>query len=358
MTAITLPASADDPPAESFASSPRVILHQWGPARARPSTFAEKLTDWEAKLEGVDGLYLFLETTGFAVMSAPPLNANAVRAELKPLVGLAPKRMRYNFALVYNDRPADLFDDWSVPLANWRTFAAECRRAGLVGIAFDNEEYFGTWADYPTDCKYKQKTLAEYQEQARKRGREVMGAIVAEFPDAVVVTLHGPTLSATGGPNIVYARPDANELWGPFFAGMLEGCGKKSLLCDGGELYGLRSEDEFTTAYRWQKRGIASAEASVPFIPKELRRSWDRISVSWGIYDCPDEDSGRTMDAKTFQECVASAVSRCDHFVWVYFEKHNLLDGKSAEWHRAITRGKQEGLAKRAKARRDLLEER
>ena len=177
VTAFLPLASADDSRTESFISSPRVILHQWGPARARPSTLAAKLSEWETKLDGVDGLYLFLEKTGFAVMSAQPLKADAVRAELKPLVGLAAKRLKFNFALVYNDRPADLFDDWSVPLANWRTFAAECRRAGLVGIAFDNEEYFGTWADYPGDCKYKQKTLAEYREQARKRGREVMEAI-------------------------------------------------------------------------------------------------------------------------------------------------------------------------------------
>lgn len=142
-------ASAGDTSADDFRSSPRVILHQWGPARASPNAFAMNLSTWEEKLDGVDGLYLFLEKSGFAVMSAKPLSAKAVQAELEPLAGLKPKRLRYNFAVVFNDRPADLFDDWSVTLTNWRVFAAECRRAGLVGIAFDNEEYFGTWADYP-----------------------------------------------------------------------------------------------------------------------------------------------------------------------------------------------------------------
>jgi hypothetical protein len=346
----------EGPVPENFTSSPRVILHQWGPARARPTAFRDNLSDWEAKLDGVDGLYLFLDKTGFGVMSARPLAAETIKAELKPLSGLTPKRLKYNFALVYNDRPADLFDDWSVPLANWRVFAAECRRAGLVGIAFDNEEYFGTWADYPKDCKYPGKTLEEYREQARRRGREVMEAIAAGFPEAVVVTLHGPTLSAAGGPKIVYARPDHNELWGPFFAGMLEGCGKKSLLCDGGELYALRTPEEFTTAYRWQKWGIASAEANVPFIPAALRRDWSRVSVAWGVYDGTDPDTGRTTDPETFQKCLASAVSRCDHLVWVYFEGQNLLEGPTGDWHRAIARGKRDGLAGRAAARRALAE--
>lgn len=349
-------ASSDDPAPENFSSSPRVILHQWGPARAHPNAFREKLSDWEDKLDGVDGLYLFLDKSGFAVMSAKPLKAEAVRAELQPLLGLATKRLKYNFALVYNDRPADLFDEWSVPLTNWRVFAAECRRAGLVGIAFDNEEYFGKWADYPKDCKYPRKTLEEYREQARRRGREVMEAIVAGFPEAVVVTLHGPTLSASGGPKIVYARPDDNELWGPFFVGMLQGCGKKSLLCDGGELYALRTPDEFTTAYRWQKWGIASAEANVPFIPAALRRDWSRVSVTWGVYDATDPDTGRKTDPKTFQKCLASALSRCDHFVWVYFEKNNLLEGPTGDWHRAIAGGKKDGMAGRDAARRVLAE--
>lgn len=354
VSALIPAASAVDPPAETFARSPRVILHQWGPTRTRPTAFRENLSAWEDKLEGVDGLYLFLETTSFAVMSAKPLNAETARAELKPLGGLAPQRLKYNFALVYNDRPADLFDDWSVPLANWRLFAAECQRAGLVGIAFDNEEYFGTWANYPEDCKYKEKSLDEYRDQARKRGREVMEAIVAGFPHAVVVTLHGPTLSAAGGPKIVYNRPNENELWGPFFAGMLEACGKQAILSDGGELYALRSGDEFTSAYRWQKRGIASDEAAVPFIPQTLRQAWDRVSVSWGVYDGSDPDTGRKMEPRIFQECVSSAVSRCDHFVWVYFEKHNLLDGEVGDWHRAIARGKKEGIARRTAARRAL----
>lgn len=347
---------AEDAATENFASSPRVILHQWGPARARPSALRENLSVWEKKLEGVDGLYLFLEKTGFAVMSVKPLQAEAVRAELQPLLGLALQQLKYNFALVFNDRPADLFDDWSVPLTNWRVFAAECRRAGLVGIAFDNEEYFGAWADYPTDCKYPRKTLDEYREQARKRGREVMEAIVSGFPEAVVVTLHGPTLSAAGGPKIVYARPDANELWGPFFVGMLEGSGKNSLLCDGGELYALRSEDEFSTAYRWRKWGLASADADVPFIPENLRRDWSRVSIAWGVYDGADENTGRKTDPKTFQKCVAAAVSRCDHLVWVYFEKQNLLDGETGVWHRALSRGKRDGLAGREAIRRALAE--
>jgi hypothetical protein len=333
---------------DPFEALPRVILHQWGPSRARPSILMKNLDELEDRLDGIDGLYLFLDKSSFAVMSRKPLDREELRAELLPVRNTKPNRLKHNFAIVYNDRPADLFDDWSIPIANWRAFAAECRDAGLVGIAFDNEEYFGAWADFPNDCTYKQKSLNEYRAQALQRGEEVMKAICDAFPTAVVTTFHGPTLAASGGPEIVYCRPDQNELWGSFFTGMLEGCGDSALLCDGGELYALRSDDEFRSAYQWRKHNIASPEAAVAFIPLESRHRWNRVSISWGLYDCEDGETGRTTDPKTFQSTLATAVKHCDHFVWIYLEEQNLLaDGPSGDWHKAIANGKSDGLAGR-----------
>ncbi|MCS6776673.1 MAG: hypothetical protein RMJ43_16265 [Chloroherpetonaceae bacterium] len=345
-------AGADGSRAASFRAKARVILHQWGPERARPQRIREHLEHLERNLVGVDGFFLYLDKSSFGVMSSTRLAPQTVREELRPVKDMPARRLRYHFALVYNDRPADLFDDWSVAIANWETFAAACREAGLVGIAFDNEEYFGSWANFPEDCKYP-RTLDAYREQARERGAEVMAAIRRGFPEAVVVTLHGPTLSAYNGPPIVYHLPEANELWGPFFAGMLQARGTV-LLCDGGELYALRSGEEFQTAYRWQKWGIASERARTPFIPASLRPEWPAVSVSWGIYDSTDEPTGREMNPDIYARTLAEALSRCDHFVWLYFEGHNLLGDTVTAWHRAIASGVDQGRRWRNRARRSL----
>ncbi len=333
-----------------FRDEPRILLHQWGPERARPKLILDNLDRLERELVGIDGFFLFLDESSFGVMSEKRLSAETIRTELKPLAEFKETRLRHNLALVFNDRPADLFDDWTVPLANWETFATVCREAGLAGIAFDNEEYAGEWADYPQTCRYRDKSLNEYRDQARKRGAEVMKAVRRGFPNAVVVTLHGPTLSADMGPPIVYRRPNENELWGPFFAGMLQERGE-ALVCDGGELYGLRTRDEFRGAYHWRKWGIASTQADTPFIPASLRREWPAVSLSWGVYDAMDGETGRPMDAATSASTLAEAFSTCDHFVWMYYEEQNLLTGDAAAWKTAIAQGRKRGQARRTEAR-------
>src|SRR3712207_7225783 len=45
-----------------------------------------------------------------------------------------------------------------------------------------NEEYRGGLFNYPENCSAPDKSLGEYQDQARLRGREVMRAMTEEFP--------------------------------------------------------------------------------------------------------------------------------------------------------------------------------
>src|SRR5690349_18499452 len=46
-----------------------------------------------------------------------------------------------NFALVFIDKPADFFDDWTETIANFGKVAQACADCGLKGIFFDNEQY-------------------------------------------------------------------------------------------------------------------------------------------------------------------------------------------------------------------------
>jgi hypothetical protein len=93
--------------------------------------------------------------------------------------------VKHNYACVMigNSGMVDPFDDWTQTQANFVTLAQVCRDAGLDGLLYDNEEYNVHMWQYPGNCKYAStKTAAQYQEQWRLRGAQVMQAIIAHGP--------------------------------------------------------------------------------------------------------------------------------------------------------------------------------
>ena len=79
----------------------------------------------------------------------------------------------------------DWFDDMSMIVENFRMAAKAAKQAGFKGLAFDSELYAGVALfRYYEGLKYfASKTLAEYQEQAFRRGAEIMRAINESYPD-------------------------------------------------------------------------------------------------------------------------------------------------------------------------------
>lgn len=298
---------------------------------------------WIEKERGFfDGMFIRFKSS-FRVMKAAPLDYNTAAADVAPLKGLRFTALKHNFAMVYNDSAADVFDDWSVVIKNWATFARTAKEAGFEGIFFDNEEYFKHWTNYPDYCKYPEKSLKEYQDQVRLRGKQVMQSVAAEWPNVVVITAHGPSVSEPKAPASVFPQWQfANELKGPFFVGFLEGMGEQALNVDGGELYTLRTPEEFEAAYQFQKFGIASDATDCAFIPPDLRKSYgSRISASYGVYNQPFR--GKTMDAAQFGETALNALIRADHYIWIYPEKTTFLkpDGIGQDWVDAMRKAKE-----------------
>src|SRR5262249_30786915 len=152
---------------------------------------------------------------------------------LAPLQGKF-KHFTQNFVEVMIDNPGDVFDDaaWRTTIENWRLMARAAREAGFVGIFFDNEEYTGHWLNYPADYPNPTHTLDEYRTQTRLRGTQIMQAIVAEFPNAVLLVYHGPYVSEPKTPPSVIAGQsgpgNASDLTGPLFSGFLEGLGPQA----------------------------------------------------------------------------------------------------------------------------------
>jgi hypothetical protein len=215
---------------------PYLILHDFyiGP-RPTPAFIRDNL----AYLDGLpfDGLAVYIQdksgrlnVTG-DVFSPTPMSYEGILTVLTPIAQLQFRNIKQNFGLMFAGAGVDVFDDgaWFVREQNLRNFSLALKNAGLKGIFFDNENY-RDWAHYGGKGCAATHTLTECQNQMRARGRQVMKALVSQFPSIVVVCLIGPWVSdntfyeRTGLNNIA----NANELSGPFFTGLVEAKGNSA----------------------------------------------------------------------------------------------------------------------------------
>jgi hypothetical protein len=295
-----------------------------------------------------NGLVVYLRNqsmtinASIGVMTKNPMSYADISSVLDPIRNLPFAQLKENFGFVIGNDPPDFFDDWSVPIQNFANLARALKEAGLKGFVFDNEQYFAPWADYPTGVSYPLVSLASYETQVRLRGRQVMEAMVAEFPEIVVITLHGPYISEPDAPwQLGFPQwQSGNELHGPFFAGFEEGKGSLATNVDGGELYDLRTASDFQDTYLWRKYDLPSATVDCSFIPAPLRPSWPSdVSISYGVYDQPF--GGQPMNPAILETTLAYALARSDRYVWFYAEGASWLlpeaqGGASQAWVDAV----------------------
>jgi hypothetical protein len=300
-----------------------------------------------------DGIVVYLRNPDLsvnltqAVMKDTPVSYDTMMSVLAPIADLDFTNLKENLGLVQGSTPPDFFDDWSVVVQNYANIARAAKDSGLKGLCFDNEQYAAPWGDYGGHLKYAStKTLAEYRAQARLRGKEVMEAMVGQFPDIVFLTLHGPYVSETAAPwQLQFPQwQSANELLGPFFAGHMEGAGSTGCCIDGGEIYTLRSQADFQASYGWRRDDLPSDAVDCSFIPSDLRPAWPgRSCLSFGVYDCPF--GGAAMNSTVLRSTLANAMRQADRYVWFYAEASTYLlpsnaGGASAEWVDAVRQAK------------------
>lgn len=286
-----------------------------------------------------------------AVMKDTPLPYETVASVLAPLKDLKFKALTQNFAFVLSplEKTPDFFDDWSTIIQNFANVARAAREVGLKGIIFDNEDNLGSWNNFPEGCKYyPSKPLKEYQDQVRLRGKQIMEAMVAQFPEIVFLSFHGPYISEDKTPAKIFPLVQvqaSNRLLGPFFVGFMEGMGPKSTVVDGGELYDLRTPKQFQEAYIWRKSTIASGDVDCSFIPLQLRTIWaNRLSIGFGLYDT-NVSADIPMNPSMMSPTVTNALRRADQYVWLYTESASFLKtpaegGTSENWIRAVMQGR------------------
>jgi regulation of enolase protein 1 (concanavalin A-like superfamily) len=304
----------------------KVILHQQPGSRTTVDAVAGSINTVEAL--PVDGITVS-SYEGWNLMSpGVRYSYDDLYQTFNKLKGKFSK-VKENYALVLIDYPGDLFDDaaWESVIENFRNLAAALRDTGFKGIFFDNEEYQTPWFNYPEDFSNAQGDLASYQAQTRLRGKQLMAAASAVFPDIEVLVFHGPYLSEPKTPESVKLTWGYNasefELSGAFFVGFMEGRIGNAKVIDGGEFYLYRSYEHFRDSYVWRKVGMGLTSTDSSFIPATLRdEQWSQnISISFGLYNVsyPDPVENR-MDGSIMGSTLGNARCAADNLVWVYVE--------------------------------------
>jgi hypothetical protein len=337
-----LAASPQDPP-----SGPKSLIYAgwYGNTIPTPSFIAQNFDFLES--QPFNGLAVYMRNPSMtinastAIMTPNAISYTSIASVLAPISDLPFDQLQDNFGVVFGSTPPDFFADWSTTVQNFANLAAALRDAGLRGIIFDNEQYFSPWGDYPSGVANTSLSLGQYQAQARLRGRQVMEAMVAEYPGIVVLTLHGPYVSEPDAPwTLLFPQwQSGNELLGPFFAGFQEGAASPGQNVDGGELYNLRTVSEFQNSYDWRKYTIASDAVNCAYIPPAMRPTWPDVSISYGVYDSPF--GGASMNPSILRTTLTNALARADRWVWFYAEDNTYLlpsgqGGASAEWVSAV----------------------
>jgi hypothetical protein len=253
---------------------------------------------------------------------------------------------RNNWLTIVVDDPGDVFDDaaWGAVVENWRLMAEAARDLGFEGIMFDNEEYFGEWQNWPED--YPPEALAigkeAYQAQTALRGQQIAEAISSVWPDAKVAFAHGPYISVDPEPG----RPTQTgpgslyDLSGPFFTGFAEGAGPNMRMVDGGELYALRSAEEFAWFQDWRSNTVPGKidwEAD-----PDLIANWDARIDQAGMVYTDEWPIGNPQTPESLTTTLLNAFDYSEGTVYLYNEVGHidwLTAGETApEWLAAVER--------------------
>lgn len=210
--------------------------------------------------------------------SRDPWQPAEIEAMVLDLKETKPPRARENFlAVLAQPGDVDWFDDtgWRETVDHWRLLARAAKLGGLRGLAFDARPPATTATtarrlfSYQEQSQRGEKDFATYAKVARDRGREVMLAVGAEFPEAVIVCHHLysdllPLLVTEASPAALLS----NHPWGllpSFIDGWWDAAPPKMIFIDGNQETGQRASSEaaFNRAYtnlRTQSSRLAAPE--------------------------------------------------------------------------------------------------
>lgn len=254
---------------------------------------------------------------------------------VRKLQSLKWKRFTDNFLNVdANPGNVDWFDDaaWQRIADKWRIIAHLARFGGFRGICFDPEPYYPPAAlfSYRAQPQRNEHTFAEYCAKARQRGREMMRALTAEYPDITLLCYFLNSVNAAaarqGDPQPALAAagygllPALLDGWldeAPATVKIIDGC-ESAYLYNSVEQYleaAVSIKGECQRLVSPENRAKYRAQVQVGF-GIYLDAYWNPPGSPWYI----DGKGGSRLDR--LRDNLRTALRVADEYVWVYGEKH------------------------------------
>jgi hypothetical protein len=205
------------------------------------------------------------------------------------------------------------FDDdrWRIIVDNVRIVAGIAADAGLKGLILDPEHYNYELFRYSAQRNQRDHSFDAYTAMARQRGRDVMGAIAARLPNAVLLSLYGYTLPLSElKPGTTLAEAQYGLL-PAFYDGLLEAMPPTAALIDGHEqAYGFKAKAQFVAAYQRIHQGAARLSAF-----PALYQS--RVKAGFGLWldNRGQRDFWRPAE---WRDAISLALANSDGYVWIY----------------------------------------
>ena len=237
---------------------------------------------------------------------------------------------RDNFLLVYLTSGLHELEvpDWLDPefdavINNWRVAAEYAKLAGMRGLLFDDEIYYGRDLWSYEDLKYKDTTTAEeYYDIVFERGAQIMRAVNTVYPDIHILSVHGPTQPSllTGG-----RQADRHyEMIRAFLDGLLSECTGDAAIIDGsGRSYEYKRPVQFERA-----AGRFRDMRQYSRVPDK----WDRhAQIGFPIFIgshgfSTDDFSANYYSPEELTTALSGALEHTDQYVWVYTQSVGLWE--------------------------------
>lgn len=205
------------------------------------------------------------------------------------------------------------FDDqrWRIIANNFAIVARIAEEGGMKGMILDPEHYGCALFTYADQRKRVDRPFEEYVAVARKRGREVMKAIVDQKPDAILLSFYAYSLVAVQMEGRQSMADIQYSLLAAFYDGLLEAMDHRAKLVDGFEFsYGYKAREQFVGAYA---RIHGSAE-SFSAVRKQYRT---RVIAGFGLR-IDNKDGFDYFKPEEFREALRCALEVSDRYVWIY----------------------------------------
>jgi len=334
-------AMTTDARCQPIASHKKIVAFKGPSARG----FNKSVRELEAALPGIDGVAMYPTTWKDGVVTEAigrPFRMDRHRIEdfeeaiAHVRAGLAKaSRYKHNFLMTYltsgdkKKKVPDWFDDeFEACVNNWKVSAEYCRRAGLKGMMFDDEAYYGTNLWNHRGLKYqKTRTAAQYADQAFRRGAQIMRAINPVFPDIQIISLHGP--SQTRGET---DPATDGELLRAFFDGLLSECTGKAKIIDGQEMaYGYRAPATFSSARRVMKQTMRDLSRVPAKYATHCEAGFSFLIGRFGTLGFSEAFNSNYYTPEELAFSLHAALRYSDRYVWLYTPGCNLWDGSNRE---------------------------